>query len=207
MEQEVDGYKVLVVGNAAVGKTSLIQRLVKGIFNLVTRQTIGIDFAIKTVQSGDGKKHNLQLWDIGGQERYEQMVRVYFTSAKGALVVTDLTHENALEFARKWKQKIDEQVLLPDDRQLPCILLLNKEDKILKTDPAPYSTETLDDFCQCHGFLGWYFTSAKTGKNINESVTNLAELMVGMSQQEQNADPSKSKIQLVKATNKKKKCC
>jgi Ras-related protein Rab-32 len=83
-------YKVLVIGDYGVGKTSLIRRYTEGYFSPNYKLTIGVDFALKTVEGEDGKKVALQLWDIAGHERFGHMTHVYYKYAIAAIIVFDL---------------------------------------------------------------------------------------------------------------------
>ena len=120
--------QVLVVGDLGVGKTSLIQRYVHNIFNREYKATIGVDFAYKLIQVNHNKVVRLQLWDIGGQERFGNMTRVYYREAVGAIIVFDLTRHGTLETVKKWKADIDAKVRLQDayETPIPVILLANK---------------------------------------------------------------------------------
>lgn len=108
--QPIEQYKVLVVGNAKCGKTSVIQRYANGVFDEKYKTTIGADFVRKETKTEDGSKVRLQLWDIAGQDRFARLTRLYFRRAKGAIVVCDVTREGTFEAAGKWKQELDRMV-------------------------------------------------------------------------------------------------
>ena len=88
--QEYD-FKVLVVGEVSVGKTSIIQRYVQGCFLSSYKPTLGADFAMKVVDWDSKSKIHLQLWDVAGHERYGYMTRVYYKYAMAAFIVYDLS--------------------------------------------------------------------------------------------------------------------
>jgi len=160
-------YKVLVVGEANTGKTSIIKRFVHGIFSHNYKSTIGVDFALKVLDWDEQSIVRLQLWDIAGQERFGNMTRVYYKEAKGALLVFDVTDVKSFEAVKKWKNDIDAKVLLPDETPIPVVLLANKAD--LPAEGLAASAEKMDDFCREHGFEGWFETSAKENMNIDEA--------------------------------------
>eukprot|EP00906_Rhabdomonas_costata_P007876 RCo011256 len=158
-------YKVLVVGDMGVGKTSIIKRYVHNIFTPNYKATIGVDFGLKELHW----EHNIirvQLWDIAGQERFGNLTRVYYKEAYGALVVHDITKPDSLEAALKWKNDIDHKVYLPDDSPIPCVLLSNKCDL---PNRVQRSQAEMDKFCKDHGFVAWFETSAKENKHIEEA--------------------------------------
>lgn len=163
--------KVLMVGESNAGKTSLVKRYTQGAFQPACKPTVGVDFALKVVQFRDAQV-KLQLWDIAGQEHGGRMSRVYFHSAVGAMVVCDVTRKGGLQGALEWKKEIDSKVFLgASAKTIPCVLLLNKCDL-----GKPQSTrEEMNAFCEEHGFVAWFETSAKDGRNINISFARLVE--------------------------------
>jgi small GTP-binding protein len=157
-------YKVLVVGNPGVGKTSFIRQCSEGYFLDKYKATIGVDFSTVDVEGSDGTLDGkLALWDIAGQERFGAMNRIYFKGAFGAFVMVDASDSVALETARLWKKELDEKVMAPNGEKLPIVLLANKCDL-----PHVLTGASLDRFCAEHGFSAWLFTSAKDGTNADE---------------------------------------
>eukprot|EP01006_Ploeotia_vitrea_P056317 TRINITY_DN68089_c10_g7_i1.p1 TRINITY_DN68089_c10_g7~~TRINITY_DN68089_c10_g7_i1.p1 ORF type:complete len:227 (+),score=28.84 TRINITY_DN68089_c10_g7_i1:25-705(+) len=171
-------YKVLVVGDYAVGKTSLIRRYCTGDFTPNYRITIGVDFCVKTLEDYGPEKKNisLQLWDIAGHERFGAMTRVYYKFAIAAVVTFDLTRMSTLDSAKKWRQDINDKVVLPNEEPIPMILLANKCD----LPDVEIPTEKLDKFVEENGFIGWIATSAKTGQNIEEAFHQLVDSIISI---------------------------
>eukprot|EP00736_Rhodelphis_marinus_P003444 Rmarinus@m.24351 len=184
MDADVYLFKVLVVGEATVGKTAIIRRYVEGFFSAHYLKTIGVDFALKVVDWNDQTKIKLQLWDIAGQERCGNLTRAYYREAAGAFVVFDIMNSKSFEEVSAWKDDIDSKVFLnprsPDQRPIPCILLANKSDlrDEMGEDPPYYCKEIMDDFCKNKKFLGWFETSAKTGANIDKAADSLLRRML-----------------------------
>uniref|UniRef100_A0A3Q2YKR8 Ras-related protein Rab n=1 Tax=Hippocampus comes TaxID=109280 RepID=A0A3Q2YKR8_HIPCM len=162
-------FKVLVIGDLGVGKTSIIKRYVHHIFSQHYRATIGVDFALKVLQWDRDTVIRLQLWDIAGQERYGNMTRVYYREAVGALVVFDSTRASTFDAVLKWKDDLDSKVTLNHGRPVPAVLLANKADQ------AACTQTRLDAFCRDNGFVGWFQTSAKENSNIEEAAHCLVE--------------------------------
>eukprot|EP00698_Gefionella_okellyi_P010356 TRINITY_DN2681_c0_g1_i1.p1 TRINITY_DN2681_c0_g1~~TRINITY_DN2681_c0_g1_i1.p1 ORF type:complete len:238 (-),score=41.88 TRINITY_DN2681_c0_g1_i1:65-712(-) len=165
-------YKLLVVGDIGTGKTSLIKRYVHNVFSMHYKATIGVDFALKVIQWDTNTVVRLQLWDIAGQERFGNMTRVYYKEAVGAFVVFDVTRPTTFEAVQKWKHDLDSKVTLPDDSPIPVVLLANKCD--LKNDIGK-SAQQMSRFCEEHGFAGWFETSAKEAKNVEEAAHHLVQ--------------------------------
>ncbi|KAG7515868.1 ras-related protein Rab-32-like [Solea senegalensis] len=168
MQQELL-FKVLVIGDLGVGKTSIIKRYVHQIFSQHYRATIGVDFALKVLQWDNDTVIRLQLWDIAGQERYGNMTRVYYREAVGALVVFDVTRASTFDAVLKWKDDLDSKVTLNYGKPVPTVLLANKSDQLGSQQPK------LDSFCRENGFAGWFETSAKENTNIEEAARCLVE--------------------------------
>jgi len=167
-------YKVLVVGCAATGKTSLIRRTVDGNFSGNYKSTIGVDFALKSLER-DQHKIFVQLWDIAGQERFSSLTRVYYRDAVGAFVVIDATAnlKASFESAKKWKEDVDDKVKLPTGDHLPVVLVANKSD--LLGNIHNLNEQAIDEFAKANGFAGWFATSAKENINVEEAVGALVD--------------------------------
>lgn len=119
-------FKVIVIGDACVGKTSFINRYVNGTFNKQYKGTIGVDFALKIVDWTDGDKIKIQLWDIAGQERFSYMTRVYYRDSHGCVIMFDLTNRSSFLNVVKWKRDLDSKCVMPNGKSVPCLLLANK---------------------------------------------------------------------------------
>ncbi|KAJ9593914.1 hypothetical protein L9F63_014674, partial [Diploptera punctata] len=124
MEEEL--YKVIIVGDPNVGKTSFVQRYVENSFSSCYKGTVGVDFTLKTVKWSEERTLKLQLWDIAGQERFTWMTKIYYRHCHGCVIIFDLTNRNSFLNAKKWKRDIDTKCTLPDGSPIPCILLANK---------------------------------------------------------------------------------
>jgi len=159
-------YKILVVGDLGCGKTSFIHRYVNHTFSNTYRATIGVDFALKTLNWDPKTSIRLQLWDIAGQERFGHMTRVYYKEAVGALIVFDVTREKTFQAVSKWKTDIDDNL-----NNIPVVLLANKCDLADK----PVDKEMMNQFCKENNFIGWFETSAKENINIDEAGRFLVE--------------------------------
>eukprot|EP01135_Chromosphaera_perkinsii_P009913 Nk52_evm6s1967 gene=Nk52_evmTU6s1967 len=169
-------YKVLVVGEIGVGKTSFIKRYVHNSFTTNYKSTIGVDFALKVINWNPNTVIRLQLWDIAGQERFGNMTRVYYKEALGAIIVFDVSRVSTFEAALKWKQDIEDKVRLPNGDPIPCVIFANKCD--LAKEGLVCSAEKMNSFCSEHGFLGWCEISAKENINIDKAPRGLIKRMV-----------------------------
>ncbi|XP_078261654.1 ras-related protein Rab-32-like [Rhinoraja longicauda] len=166
-------FKVLVIGELGVGKTSLIKRYVHQLFSQNYRATIGVDFALKVLHWDSNILIRLQLWDIAGQERFGNMTRIYYKEAVGAIIVFDISRCSTFEAVLKWKSDLDKNVKLPNGKPIPAVLLANKCDQ--EWDGLENNKSTMDHYCKDNGFLAWFQTSAKDNINVDEAMRYLVE--------------------------------
>ncbi|XP_071960104.1 ras-related protein Rab-7L1-like isoform X2 [Antedon mediterranea] len=164
-------FKVLIIGDGTVGKTSFVERYVSNRFRDDYKTTIG-DFALKVLSLNDDETIRLQLWDIGGQERYTSLTRVYYKDASACVIMFDVTMHKTFSSVMKWKNDLDSKVSLKDGSPLPCLLLANKCD--LSQNRAVSSSD-IQELSQNNGFIGWSEISVKESSNISESMMFLVE--------------------------------
>ncbi|MBN3297835.1 RASEF protein, partial [Amia calva] len=164
-------YKIVLAGDAAVGKSSFLLRLCKNEFRGNTSATLGVDFQMKTLVV-DGEPTVLQLWDTAGQERFRSIAKSYFRRADGVLLLYDVTCERSFLNVREWVDMIEDA----SQGEIPIMLVGNKADlrkqateEGIKCFPTSYGEKlamTYNSlFCE---------TSAKDGSNIIEAVLHLA---------------------------------
>ncbi|RXM98515.1 Ras and EF-hand domain-containing protein [Acipenser ruthenus] len=116
-------YKVVLAGDAAVGKSSFLLRLCKNEFRGNTSATLGVDFQMKTLVV-DGEPTVLQLWDTAGQERFRSIAKSYFRRADGVLLLYDVTCEKSFLNIREWVDMIEDV----SQGEIPIMLVGNKAD-------------------------------------------------------------------------------
>ncbi|XP_015453984.1 EF-hand calcium-binding domain-containing protein 4B isoform X4 [Pteropus alecto] len=116
-------FKIVFVGNSAVGKTSFLRRFCEDQFSPGLTATVGIDYRVKTVRVDDSQVA-LQLWDTAGQERYRCITQQFFRKADGVIVMYDLTAKQSFLSVRQWLSSVEEAV----GDCIPVLLLGNKID-------------------------------------------------------------------------------
>ncbi|KAJ9451002.1 Ras-related protein Rab-32A [Diplonema papillatum] len=179
-------YKVLVVGDPGVGKTSLVKRYCDDVFAGNYQQTIGVDFNSRALRIGNSEIQ-AQLWDIAGQEMWGQMTRVYYKSAVGAVVVCDAMNETSLVNSMRWKADIDSKVQLPHGAPIPCLLVANKCD--LKTPgTGGVDRDSLSAIVEQSGFVGYAEVSALEGTNVEDAFLSLVNCISKISADESPVD-------------------
>eukprot|EP00339_Tiarina_fusa_P015451 CAMPEP_0117031564 /NCGR_PEP_ID=MMETSP0472-20121206/22672_1 /TAXON_ID=693140 ORGANISM="Tiarina fusus, Strain LIS" /NCGR_SAMPLE_ID=MMETSP0472 /ASSEMBLY_ACC=CAM_ASM_000603 /LENGTH=209 /DNA_ID=CAMNT_0004739915 /DNA_START=47 /DNA_END=676 /DNA_ORIENTATION=- len=166
-------YKILVVGDPGTGKTSIVHRYVNDEFSSHYKATIGVDFAIKVLNWQDKSQINIQLWDIGGQQRFNHMTRVYYKEAVGAFIVFDINRVDTFDAVRKWKSDMDSKVSTTNSKPIHVVLLANKYDMLLQNSMFNQQRSQMDQFCEENGIEGWFETSAALGYGIEEAANCL----------------------------------
>ncbi|XP_038676188.1 ras-related protein Rab-7L1-like [Scyliorhinus canicula] len=167
-------FKVLVIGDCTVGKTSLVQRYAHDSFSKNYKSTVGVDFALKIIQWSDTETIRLQLWDIAGQERFTSMTRLYYRDAGACIVMFDVANTATFRNCLKWKLDLDSKVALMDGSPVPCILLANKCD----LSEWAISRSEIDLFSKENHFVGWIETSVKENQNVAQAMRVLVECLM-----------------------------
>ena len=167
-------YKILLLGSAAVGKTSLVQRFVHDRFDSSYLMTIGMEPSEKHVDLEDGTRVALSIWDLAGQERFRFVRPTFYKGAKAALIVFDLTRSATLKSVQKWNK----EVLDNCGSNVVRILVGNKED--LKKEIA-ISKKECDEANAKIKSESVILTSALTGNKVDEAFTKIADSLVRQS--------------------------
>lgn len=158
--------KIVVVGEASVGKTSIIVRFCKGFFNPEYISTIGVNFFVQDVELGD-RVLRLQIWDTAGQEQFGPLRRRYYVGAKGAVLVYDKSNSNSYRRLDYWIDEIRESA-----GKVPIILVGNKADL---EEAVGY--EFGRQLAYTHK-LSFIEASAKTGMNVDRIFTFIAPQII-----------------------------
>jgi len=155
-------YKVVLVGDATVGKTHLLSRYIKGTLPKAPTATIGVEFATRTVPLAIGGTVKAQIWDTAGQERYRAITSAHYRRAVGALLVYDVTKMNTFQSCLRWM----EDLRLSAEPDIVIMLVGNKVDLVEK-DPSARQVlyDVADAFSKQHD-LFFCEASAVTSYNV-----------------------------------------
>ena len=167
--------KIIVIGSSGTGKTSYVNKWTKNIFQEEYKATIVSEFGFKVFEH-EGKLYRIQLWDLGGQDKNSTITKIFAKDSHGCIIVADALRPQNLEETLKWKNAVDEAVTFYDDGQLPAVLVQNKVD--LLPEEEQDNVEELKKFSEENGFNGYFRASAKTGKNISESMEFLIKEII-----------------------------
>ena len=156
--------KLLLLGDAKVGKTSILDQFVKHEFTSQYRATIGTDFSSKALDV-DGKFVSLQIWDAAGQERFQSLGPTDYRGTDCCILVYDVTNPTSFENIKKWQNEFSLQLGLSNTDDFPFLLLGNKSDSPEKA----VETSAAREFAKMNGNMLFFEVSAKTGDNLSTS--------------------------------------
>ncbi len=159
--------KICMLGSYAVGKTSLVAQFVHGIFSEEYLTTIGVKIDKKSVAL-EGEHIDLFLWDLNGQDRFQDVSMSYLRGSAGYLLVADGTRKNTVDVALSLHERAQQAL-----GKVPFVLLINKNDLV---DEWEVDSRQVEDLRA----RGWtvLITSAKTGTRVDEAFHTLAQHFV-----------------------------
>ncbi len=158
-------YKILLLGDTQVGKSSFLMRYIDNTFQESYLSTVGLDFKVKNVQLDDGNTYRVQIWDTAGQDRFHAITRNYFKNAHGIILIYDVTLIESFHNVKNWIKQIKEEVT----DKVSIILAGNKIDM---EEKRKVSKEEGEKMAADYG-LKFYECSAKTGENVEEAFKDI----------------------------------
>ena len=195
-------FKIILIGDANVGKTNILSRYISDTFLETSKSTVGVELATK-VEQYNNKKIKIQIWDTAGQERYRSITSAYYKGAKGALIVYDITRKNTFDNIDKWISDLK----LNGDKNICILIVGNKSDlneqrevdeELGKKKAEMFKTAFME-------------TSALNGENISKAFEEVIEQIYQLNK---NAFEENAKKDIDRGVNlnenkddNKKKCC
>ena len=149
-------YKIILVGDSGVGKTSILKKFINNEFNEDIKCTINIDFFSKSIKIDKNLYTNLKIYDTAGQEKYRALIKKYYQGTDGIILVFDLTNENSFNKLKSWINEVSDNT-----EKAQIILVGNKADLIERK----IDEETAENFAKQRD-IKYIETSAKEGTNI-----------------------------------------
>lgn len=163
-------FKILLLGDASVGKTSFTKRYCYNIFNPSERLTIGVDFHVKTIELHN-KKIKLQIWDVGGEERFRFLLPTYCLGANAAFLLYDITRAPTLDNIPEWTSIVRQK-----GGTIPIMLVGSKLDLAEAQREIP--TEHGVQIAEKNNFSDFVEISAKENLNVNKAFKDLTEFTI-----------------------------
>ncbi len=156
--------KVVTVGAASVGKTSIIIRYSTGVFREHYSPTLGTGFAYKKLRFDDNFV-NLQIWDLGSQDFLERVRANYYIGTQGVMIMYDVTNWESFNAVQGWKEEVDKNV-----DEYRALLIANKSDLVVE---RVVSTEEGQNLANQLG-MDYIETSVRQDKNVNKAFEMIA---------------------------------
>ncbi|RDA91957.1 hypothetical protein CP533_1348 [Ophiocordyceps camponoti-saundersi (nom. inval.)] len=164
-------FKLVLLGESAVGKSSIVLRFVKDQFDSFRESTIGAAFLTQTISLDENTTVKFEIWDTAGQERYKSLAPMYYRNANCAVVVYDITQSSSLDKAKAWVKELQRQA----NENIIIALAGNKLDLVnQQPDKRAISTNEAEAYAREAGLL-FFETSAKTAENVRELFTAIAK--------------------------------
>ncbi len=187
---EVFEYKIILVGDPGVGKTSILTKFVTNEFQSVYSSTIGVEFKLKDIYVNNNCAR-LKIWDTCGQEKFRAITRQYFKNSNGVFIVFDLTNKDTIKRLNVWMKDINDNIT----NDFFVFLIGNKVD--IKDRDISISEEA-KQFAN-NKKINYYEVSAKTGSGIYNVFEKMANKLVSKDKMDKSRD---SKINPIKLGNK-----
>lgn len=188
--------KLLLLGDSAVGKSSLLMRFTDDKFEKNFVITIGVDFRMKTIKRGE-KSLRIQVWDTAGQERFRTITPAYYRSAMGVVMCYDITDENTFNNIEYWLTNLEQH----GNADVQKILIGNKSDL---EEQRKVPKERAFELAAKHK-MQFYETSAMTGDGVEDAFDYIADLVVEARYKDVPPAQGKNAVEVGKDKKDKKK--
>ncbi|MDF1538192.1 MAG: GTP-binding protein [Candidatus Thorarchaeota archaeon] len=166
-------FKVVVLGEGAVGKTAVVTRFSHGFFRTDYKTTIGSQFAVKNIDirtsASESVTVKLQIWDVAGQSRFQILRPMYYRGSSGGVLVYDVSRRRTFIVLEEWLEELFKAV----GKKIPLVLVANKTDL---PDRVVEPSEG-KEFAEKHN-MPYIESSAKTGEGIVDIFDNLGRTLV-----------------------------
>mmetsp|Transcript_9793 Transcript_9793/g.11090 ORF Transcript_9793/g.11090 Transcript_9793/m.11090 type:complete len:207 (+) Transcript_9793:46-666(+) len=198
-------YKIIILGDSGVGKTSLLNQYVNGRYTQQYRATVGADFMAKEVMIDD-RVVNLQIWDTAGQERFQSLGPAFYRGADCCVLVYDITNQKSFESLDSWRDEFLMQGNPKDPENFPFIVLGNKCDK---EGDRKVAKTVGEKWCKTHGNIELFETSAKDNVNVEGAFQVIAKAAATQDKEEEIYFPKTVQLNSDKnkQTKKNEGCC
>lgn len=166
-------FKIVFIGNVAVGKSSIIKRFIFNEFNNQYFCTVGTEFSKKSLLIGKNKRVNLHIWDTCGQERFRTVTRQYYHDTQAIILVFDLTNEKTFQDIDSWFQEALNYI---NNTKCLFFLLGNKSDE---KDNIEIEEKDIKNFMKQNLKIKKYYeVSAFNGHNIDLAFDKIAQYLI-----------------------------
>jgi small GTP-binding protein len=197
--------KVILVGNASTGKTSIVDRYIKNIFINKKEATIAPNSLSKLIRKNN-VIYRLHIWDIPGQDKRPALISIFCKDSHGIIFCCDALVEQSRNDILTWIKSIKEFIDISD---LPMIIMENKCDLLGDENDYDKGIEELKSFSDNNNFLGAFRTSALNGYNVENAINFLVDDIINKIENNKSNNTHNTSIKLneTKEEQKSKRCC
>ncbi|MES1912366.1 MAG: GTPase Ryh1 [Cercozoa sp. M6MM] len=192
-------YKIVLLGNESVGKSSILTRFMYDHFDTTYAATVGVDFLSKTMYLGD-RVVRLQLWDTAGQERFRSLIPSYIRDSAVALLVFDMCDARSFEDVDKWARDVRAE----REDEVMLVLVANKSDlaerRVVTPEQVEQKAQTIDAAFTID-------TSARTGENVRELFEEVATRLPGVDEMRKQSAQMDVRLSAANATQPAETSC
>eukprot|EP01066_Platyproteum_vivax_P012936 Platyproteum_vivax@DN5883_c0_g1_i3.p1 len=189
-------FKTVLLGDASVGKSSVVMRFVGDTFSDSMETTIGAAFSTQTIEFDDTTV-KFEIWDTAGQERFQSLAPMYYRGAKAAIVVYDQSNQHSFERAQFWIDKLQQS-----SSDMVIALAGNKADLPNKAVDITLAQDLADE-----NNLIFLETSARTGLNIFKLFETIGIVLKGLPDSSRDVIPPVQIHAPVAAASSARRCC
>ena len=198
-EEDYRLYKILLLGDCAVGKSCLLLRYCENSFQESHLATIGLDFRLKTITLENNRKIRIQIWDTAGEDRFRSITRNYYKGAHGIVLIYDVTDQQSFQHIKDWVDKIKEE----SNEGVIIYLVGNKIDLIDKRIITNADGKKLSEEIK----IKYYETSAKDSTGVKEVFENLVKDMDNFYSEQHQEEMETIHIDKKDKKKRKLRCC
>jgi len=167
-------FRVILIGDSTVGKSSLLKCFTDGTFAEVSDPTVGVDFFARVLKVADGTPIKLQLWDTAGQERFRSITKSYYRNSVGCLLVFDICNRDSYKHIPQWMTEAKRHI---EPHKAAFILVGCKRDIAMQdTNNREVSEDEARAWAQFNN-IPYVETSAKSGLNVEDTFAILTQLI------------------------------
>ena len=203
-------YKIIIIGDAAVGKSNILTRYIKNEFCQNQKSTVGVELGIKFIKI-KGVNAKIQIWDTAGQERYRAITSSYYKGSHGCFIVYDITNQSSFDNVEKWYEHVQKEA----GKDISIILVGNKSDLENERKVSKEKGEDLAKNLNCPFFETSAFSGINISQIFQELGNNIFERTGGVKNEEdldiELENDNNKAINLNKSSGsdseEKKKCC
>ena len=189
--------KLIIVGDSGVGKSNFLLRFTENKFSQIYQITLGLDSKNKIITLPKSKKKvKIQIWDTAGQERYMSINKLFLQRVQGIVLMYDITRRESYLNLQSWVKLINDITF-----NIPVVLVGNKLDD--ENENRIVRKEEGKAFAKDNGYL-FYEASALSGKNVNNAICDLSEIIISTLEFNVTMNISKSTMDFLEIKDKKK---